>query len=499
MGSTASPRRTPRLETALQLLRDRLTGGMSALPSLRALAAEGGVSYVTMWKASAILKSEGLIDRRPSVRLRSPVDKVPPPQAPSGYRWEQVAARIRTGILDGSIGHEGLLPPPKTLRAQFGVTHRTLNAALSHLAVHGDVEPYRRTWRSRLPHTKTHGRAAVLLLTREDPSAGVALMTPRAQELFRAVESECGRAGIVLEVTRTGDLSAVSSFRKRHGTAALGCMAWVGDLRPAQLRSFIPGLSRHGLPVALLDETGDAATVLPNVSAPNVRLFTLATSTSAGRALGRHLLAMGHRRVAFISPLQRTIWSRNRLIGLREVIQAPGAAGVVDDFSEDIDQRTLRSADRNNRLRRALDSFVARRPLQGAGMEARIDGGARDLRRLLGVGRTQGATWDLAARALRDGRATAWVAVRDAVAVECRRLLDEHGMRVPRDLALASFDDSLDAFFLQMTSYNYNCQAVTRAMLGALLDRGRNSAAKGSVEIEGFITMRASTSRMAGE
>ena len=93
---------------------------------------------------------------------------------------------------------------------------------------------------------------------------------------------------------------------------------------------------------------------------------------------------------------------------------------------------------------------------------------------------------------------TAWVAVTDALAIRALSWLAGKGVRPGRDLSVAGFDDSPDAFLHSLTSYNFNCEATVHAMLAHLVGRRMTQSGKNKreiVEIEGFVTPRSSTGR----
>ncbi len=59
--------------------------------------------------------------------------------------YEQVAARMRDAILDGSLSADARLPPERALAAQFGVSRATVREALRHLQAQGLLSPKGRT------------------------------------------------------------------------------------------------------------------------------------------------------------------------------------------------------------------------------------------------------------------------------------------------------------------------------------------------------------------
>jgi len=95
-----------------------------------------------------------------------------------------------------------------------------------------------------------------------------------------------------------------------------------------------------------------------------------------------------------------------------------------------------------------------------------------------------------------EGGATAWVAADDDTALPCLDFLESHGVRVPDDISVAGFDDSLDGFMRGLTTYNYVGPAYVRAMLRHVLSPGSpESGGSGNcpVELPGVVVPRHTT------
>jgi DNA-binding LacI/PurR family transcriptional regulator len=91
--------------------------------------------------------------------------------------------------------------------------------------------------------------------------------------------------------------------------------------------------------------------------------------------------------------------------------------------------------------------------------------------------------------------ATAWVGVTDEIALEALRHLHEAGISVPREISVMGFDDTMEAFMAEMTSYQFNTLGAMRPTLDHIL-RPRVPEAERDrkpVTIEGFVNERQST------
>jgi LacI family transcriptional regulator len=86
----------------------------------------------------------------------------------------------------------------------------------------------------------------------------------------------------------------------------------------------------------------------------------------------------------------------------------------------------------------------------------------------------------------------------DAIAWPCVTLLRSRGVRVPQDICVAGFDDTLESFLNGLTSYNFNSEGAAQGMLNHILapPRGPTRGRRQRVaEVPGFVSLRATTGR----
>ncbi len=125
-------------------------------------------------------------------------------------------------------------------------------------------------------------------------------------------------------------------------------------------------------------------------------------SVSAGRALTRHLIELGHRRIALLSGPPRLSTVQERIAGYCVALQEAGIPA---------DPQLIRSG------------------------EFRAESGERLTEQMLAAGLTPGAM----------------VAANNEIALGALRALASHGLRVPHDVALACFGDSEETYFPFLT------------------------------------------------
>jgi DNA-binding LacI/PurR family transcriptional regulator len=170
--------------------------------------------------------------------------------------------------------------------------------------------------------------------------------------------------------------------------------SWIEDLlarRPSGVITAFSGLTEahsqqlqaREIPFVLLDPTGEPGRDTPSVGASN---------WSGGLSATRHLLSLGHRRIATIAGPEPTLASRARLDGYRAAMDMAGAP---------VDPALVRQGD------------------------FRIEGGLQHARELL---------------ALPD-RPTAIFAGNDGHALGVYQAAAEAGVHIPQDLSVVGFDD----------------------------------------------------------
>lgn len=195
--------------------------------------------------------------------------------------------------------------------------------------------------------------------------------------------------GIDQRARQTGYHILVSSFHSDHGEMEGALRAMRGRVDGLILMS--PDLDARGL---LAESGAELPTVLINVPPASTGSCDsiMVDNVGGARAMVRHLLALGHRRIAMITGGSQNHDSRERLRGYRSALRAAGieldpSLEVTGDFTE--------------------------------------QGGYTAAEALLALRRPPRAIF----------------AANDAMAVGAMSALRDHGVQVPEQIALAGFDD----------------------------------------------------------
>ena len=97
-------------------------------------------------------------------------------------------------------------------------------------------------------------------------------------------------------------------------------------------------------------------------------------------------------------------------------------------------------------------------------------------------------------KALQDKSITAWVMANDFAATIAIDYLKERNVRVPDDLSMISFDNTLDAMEYQLTSYDFNNHGTITLILRSILaPHTVKPRRKGvCIEVDGTLVIRRS-------
>jgi GntR family transcriptional regulator, arabinose operon transcriptional repressor len=301
----------------------------------------------------------------------------------------RVASALRAEIEGGVFVPGSQLPAEPDLALQFGVSRGTLRQALQSLRADGLIEavPGRGNFVAHgLPAGIERRRRVIGVIV---PSVA----QPYVADLLAWIEDELHERGYSMIVGNGGSTRQQQAGRIHRilDEGASGLIVYPIDYDPD------PALFAHLLerefPIVLIDRhlIGlPVDTVEPD-------------NTGGAYAAVRHLIELGHRRICFVSTDNlRTTSVADRLRGYEEALASAGLA---------VDPELIFS-----------QLPVARRwPIQAA------DGRQREVVAL--------------ARFLERRRPTAVFTLHDYLAADVLEAAETLGLRVPTDLALASFDD----------------------------------------------------------
>jgi DNA-binding LacI/PurR family transcriptional regulator/DNA-binding transcriptional regulator YhcF (GntR family) len=491
------------------------------LGSIDKLAQQAGVSRVTMWKALGKLNSLGIIEGSRGVPFSfvahmpakidallgsSELKRAEPAEEKSQRAWESLAGAIKQDIINGLYPPGTSLPSSKELQNTYGACFRTLKRALDYLAAQKAIVRRKRGYAvTALATARSKGSRIVLVGHGRGRKSGRISLDVGGEFFIRNLESDCARAGIRLETVtyyvrdneiETMDESAEHTWRSIDNDAVLGYIF----LKVVDEEAYVQVLARLAhfkKPVAIM--THDTDIKLP--PSASSRYFTIFMSSGAhrpGEHVGRYLIELGHRHIAYISAYHKAQWSKNRLAGLRKAFESCGkdsaCAHTVDDRATAIEyyrdsEKRSQFADAASEIRKSLSGLSVQ------GKERIMDIMNNTLRDERILSEVSARLTPLFKKALADSRTTAWVLSNDETALLAREFLKKKSVDIPAKLSLISFNDDVIAVRNRLSSYNFNISSLVHAMISFVLNRGhfRTSTHRRVVEIEGHVVARETT------
>lgn len=459
---------------ALKTLLDAFPG--RRLPSVRSLAAAWGRSPSSIQQLYREARERGWIETRPGSGTW-PAGALPTRQAaPPRRDARNVAEHVAEEIARGRWLSDEPLPSPKVLAQQNGIHPTTMRKALALLSERRLVVRKGRTWTVRQPRLRRSRllKSVVLCLGAADPEGGLRMGTDREWDFWREIQAEAARCDLrPVILPWNGDLGT----EREHSLGAIVSTWHMHDPHP-----LLGALRQARLPSAVWIENPQTLPGSRYRDAPRLWFHDMAYGREAGAALAAHLRTLGHRRIAWIGPFHGSVWSRNRLEGLREGL-GPGFAlheATRDWISEwDVQETVWNDPAIWDGLR-----------LDGIDHRGKVTDLVRPIMESVARDRSLGALDATLAEALASG-ATLWVAASDLVAGWCLHWLSARGIAVPRDLALAGFDDSRDALRHDLTSVRFDAQSMARSMVRQILSPSRT--ARKTTRYHGAVVVRGST------
>jgi LacI family transcriptional regulator len=314
-------------------------------------------------------------------------------------------------------------PSPVTINevaAEAGVSTATVSRVLNGKGPVSAEASRRVLDATRALHYVPHGIARSLSTRRTNTVAVVLpdLYGEFFSEVIRGIDVAARRRGYHLLVSGShsnlGEMKAtLSAVRGRVD----GVVVMSPDLDPSLAADF-----RTGVPMVLLNRVTDHG-------------YAIAIDNYGGAlAMARHLIGLGHRRIAFIKGPAKNADARERLRGYRqtmsEIEESTEGLEFPGDFTEDT--------------------------------------GATAVERILAL-----RSWP-----------TAVFAANDAMAVGALTALREAGVRVPADIALAGFDDIRMSRYVTptLTTVNVSIADLGRRALELLLEALERDGSEGRRE-----------------
>jgi DNA-binding LacI/PurR family transcriptional regulator len=244
-----------------------------------------------------------------------------------------------------------------------------------------------------------------------------------------------------------------------------------------------------------------------------VAFFRIACTPRHGLAMGRFLLGLGHRKIAYISPYYKNLWSMNRHAGLLEAFEGAGIMdGVVKIGAEDYDSVWHLAGDPSARSKDTpspyLRSLVSIRTEAEELLDAcrgkipkyvyrRIDNIRGQCQNIDAEYAERRYTLPLFEKAFAYKNITAWVGENDGIAMLGWAFCIRKGVRVPQDISIIGFDNTPEAHRNSLSTYSFNLPVAAHMMLSFIINPQivPRPHYRKPIEIDGMVIRRCTTAR----
>jgi DNA-binding LacI/PurR family transcriptional regulator len=497
---------SPAVDKVAALVIARITSGAfrsgEPLPNREVLARLAGVSPRTVSSAIARLKAEGVLEGVSRQRVRVPItagtQDTPDTLVRRGYPG--AVDRIRDDIVKGHFATGIMLPEIKELQRRYGVSYRTVAKALAATLREGLIEARGRGYAVPSPVSTSRSSVRILFLFWNNQPLLPSRESDRA--LMRALEQECLRNGVHFDCAAIGaspqgvvmrsheDVRPPSS---RAPDDCAGVIYLVSSSQSIDNRIF-SWLAHSGRPLSIVDWHGGWEAPGYLKEGKQVQWIRSRTNRDAGLQVGRYLLGLGHKRIAFFSPYTAPL-AKDLAAGLIQAAAMTGQPDAIADFA----QKQLSSSEELGRtVMTRYNKFVH----IGPGLPPDYSEVHRRLAR---------SSWDVFEdatlyemlepsfdQALADTNITAWVGSDDTVALMAWSYLRSRKRSVPGDISLVGFDNTFEALQFDITSYDFSVSATASAALHFLLRPSWAARIRGlsRPRIDGTVIQRGSTARV---
>jgi DNA-binding FadR family transcriptional regulator len=538
----------PAVLKAAAFIRNNLAKGVwqpgDCLPSYVTLAKDARVSPVSLTRAMAILKREGLVSgtQRSRIRVGREETNAPPGQLQDPV-WRMKRLALEKDLLMGVFATQDKLPSLKELQIRYGTCFRTMRRILRAMAADGVIQLRGRTYMPLTVATRSYTPRVVFITFRIQALPRSAINQGQYQVLG-LFENECIRRGLKPEIMEIDFYDPVETHRMIASPAlnrpALGYVldaTWSeGSVFRQSTIDLLMRLAALQRPIAILDEIGTFELPAPFAANLLIQVFRIEGKRAGGR-IARLLLEIGHREVAYISSRHLHRYSTERLEGVQEQYSNAGLGDKVHPAvatvpTNHLDQLLDLSGFDDSLIRKVIgvdrtksqeedqyrqfleyragktagrftpdDVRVLRNSLAGVSVMARQERVDRKVfdRMCVDVFAQAGARLDgivlapLFKRALGFKHATAWICVNDGAALAALAFLRERAIPVPGRISVIGFDNEpVQAFNQRLTTFDFNAVGFVYGMLNFIMrpPRLKPRFSHNPIEVEGIIVQR---------
>jgi DNA-binding LacI/PurR family transcriptional regulator len=479
---------------------------ISVLPSIREMAGACGVSAATVWKIISRLQQEGRLVSHWGNEIRiggkTEKDKKPSKKAKVD-KWEDVREQCKKEFLSGNIRAGTSLPSIKELGKKYQTSYFTIKKVLNTLVSSGKIEADGRKFRVAGSRLSRQWRPVIVVICAGNHPGIPKIVTEREREFYQSLTIEISQSQLELRYMIYQDWDGEPVFystdKKMHSRppeddSVFGYI--VSSWHMKNLQECLFKLNHLNKPVAVWLES-DYQNAVENAG-KNKRFFNVGFTANAGKDMAEHLLRLGHREIAFISPFHKSKWSKVRLSGIIEVFSKQGPGYKVHPFTLP-DSENEWDFTNHVMMRNDLDQLFNVKGIMAESdihLNKRIENirneGIKLLRDTLilkEISRFLDYIYNTAS-------ITALVGANDHCALLSLDYLRGRGVNVPSRLSLAGFDNSFEALINGLTSYSFNTHSMVSSMIEFITGSPDGEKSASVIFSDGSIIERTTTANI---
>jgi len=450
------------------------------LPSVRFLSKQHHMSTRTVQLALTLLQERGIIESRSRSgywrKGDMPIENIPEVKRNVDSLYRQLNQELQEGLHPW----DSPLPLIKELAVQWNCHAQTVAKVMERAILHHLLDRKGRFHFPARPPAKRKGnRPTILCLGAGAPDGNFRMDSDRESDFWRELGAQAALSGLSLvrSVWNGGRIRPIEN------TVGIIATNWHYE----DPYAICWEIAKLKLPACVWF---DEQTRESMKSKPRIHYHDQGHSTENGVLMTRHLMELGHKHIAFISPWHANSWSIKRLQGIQEEAKRHGCLIDVCILNGDSEWDRLIPAENDPFIQKKFPIQLIEKMVEGSSDAVRSQ-----LCSELGWNRIRKDMEPLFEQALAS-QATAWIGANDICALNALKWLKEKGIQVPKDISVAGFDDTIEALRFDLTSFRFSCASVARSMIHQILTV---SKAPTLTQHKGMVVARGSSAKVGSK
>jgi DNA-binding transcriptional regulator YhcF (GntR family) len=474
-------RKTPAVTETIQKLRALIQGHSSArLPSVRVLAQRCAVSPVTILRAIAILKNEGLLEggwgRGNFIASRkAAIEQNDVCQSTTAV--EKTVQMIKNDIIEGKYRTHLPLPSIKNLTAQYRVSYPTVKKALVLLTEESILKQSGVRYHFFTKTVRPASRIAIVAFGLGRNS--IKIETERERNFYQLLCAVAKDQNVVLETICCNDYNEATPFYTPDNTPLAEYLKHknitgiiLSSYHMKDSAACLGRLLKFDLPISAWVEDHRILKMIGRYSPERKKLsfFDTSYSTIPGYEIGRYLIEKGHKHIAYFSPFHKSPWSQNRLNGLKKAAASGHDVRIVPFVStEYLNDYFILEKVLDESLFDKHCSVVSIEEQVHPFLKSRVD----SVRYAHDILLRDSMIFSICAGFLKEASEhrsiSAYVCANDHISALINDYWDFCALPPSRRPFLIGFDNSIESFRRNISSYEFNTQGEIQQMLNHLV------------------------------